>query len=174
MKHIPNIISVCRIILSISLLFFIWQPMIFFTIYLICGLSDIMDGLLARSLKVTGKLGARLDSIGDLFLFVIMLIYCIIFFGKDLYPYYPFLAAVFCVRIIALLFAAIKYHTLVLLHTRSNKITGFLTFFAPVFLLLANSVIIYLVLAIAMFSAIEELVLHIISNNPDLNQRGLL
>jgi CDP-diacylglycerol--glycerol-3-phosphate 3-phosphatidyltransferase len=174
MKHIPNIISVCRIILSISLLFFFWQPVIFFSIYFICGLSDIVDGLLARGLKVAGILGASLDSIGDFFLLIIMLIYCFVFFGKDLYPYYPFLAAIFCVRIIALLFAAIKFHTLVMLHTRSNKIMGFLTFFTPVFLMLANPAVIYSVLGIGLFSALEELILHIISKNPDPDKRGIL
>lgn len=109
MKHIPNIISACRIILSISLLFFFWQPVIFFSIYLICGLSDIVDGMLARGLKVSGKLGAKLDSVGDFLLFIVIVIYCIVFFGKDLNPYYPLLAAVFCIRIIALLFAAINF-----------------------------------------------------------------
>ncbi len=174
MKYIPNIISVCRIILSISLLFFFRQPGIFYLIYFICGLSDIADGFLARSLKVTGKLGARLDSVGDFFLFFIMLIYCSIFFGKDLFPYYPLLAAVFCVRIIALLFAAFKYHAFVMLHTRSNKVTGFLAFFTPVFLLLGNPTVIYLVLSIALFSALEELILHFVSKSPDPDKRGLL
>ncbi len=174
MKHIPNIISICRIVLSISLLFFFGQPVLFFLVYLICGLSDMVDGLLARRLKVTSKLGARLDSVGDLFLFIIMLIYCFTFFGKELNPYFPILTAIFCVRIGAIFFAVIKYHAFVLLHTRSNKITGFLTFFAPIFLLLANPAVIYSILGIALLSAIEELILHIISKTPDLNHRGLL
>lgn len=174
MNHIPNIISVCRILMSISLLFFFWQPVIFFLIYLICGLSDIADGLLARRLKVTGVLGARLDSVGDLFLFIIMLIYCFLFFGKDLYPYYPLLIVVFCVRIIALLFAAIKFHSFVILHTRSSKIAGFLTFFTPILLMLSDSAVIYPVIGIALFSAIEELILHIVSNNPNPDKRGIL
>lgn len=174
MKHIPNIISVCRILLSISLIFLFRQPDIFFPIYLICGLSDIADGLLARRLKVNGVLGARLDSIADFFLFIIMLIYCFICFGKDLYPYYPFLIVVFCLRIIALLFAAIKFRAFVILHTRSSKITGILTFFTPILLMLSNPAVIYPVIGIALFSAVEELILHIVSKDPNPDKRGIL
>ena len=174
MKHIPNILSICRIIGAISLLFFLQQPEIFFPVYLLCGLSDIADGLLARRLKITSKLGARLDSIGDLFLFLVLMLYCILSFGEELYPYYPFLAVIATVRIGAIVFAAVKFHAFVILHTRWNKITGVLTFFAPIFLLLQNPAVIYPVLGIALLSAMEEFILHIISKHPDLDQKGLL
>lgn len=174
MKQIPNIISFSRIILSVALLFFFQQPVIFFSLYLLCGLSDLLDGALARILNAKSELGAKLDSIADFFLFLISLVYVISFFGEEIIQYIPLLAVVFIIRIGALIFAAYKYRSLVMLHTWSNKVTGVITFFAPVLLLLAEPRIIYLVLLIAALSAVEEFVIHIISKEPDLNRRGLL
>lgn len=66
MKHLPNIISTIRIPLSISLILFIHHSLIFITIYLFCGVSDILDGYIARKTKSQSILGAKLDSIADL------------------------------------------------------------------------------------------------------------
>lgn len=125
-------------------------------------------------LNSKSRLGAKLDSIGDFFLFMVILIYCSIVFGKDFVPYVPFLIIVIAVRVGAILFAAFKYHSFVMLHTWSNKITGLLAFFAPILLMLANPMIIKLVLGIALLAALEEFILHVISKTPDLDKRGLL
>ncbi|MDS1003847.1 CDP-alcohol phosphatidyltransferase family protein [Clostridium sporogenes] len=51
MKNIPNLITMIRI-LGITVLVFI-RPFseIFFIIYLICGISDILDGMIARKMN---------------------------------------------------------------------------------------------------------------------------
>ena len=66
MKQIPNILSAVRIILSFLLLALTKNTTLFLIVYLIIGISDVLDGGLARSLHVQSELGARLDSIGDL------------------------------------------------------------------------------------------------------------
>ena len=54
-----------RIALSALLLFLHAGTMAYFIVYLLCGATDIVDGYLARKLKVTSKLGAALDSFAD-------------------------------------------------------------------------------------------------------------
>ena len=66
MKQIPNILSAVRILLSFLLLALTKDTTLFLIVYLIIGISDVLDGWLARSLQVQSELGARLDSIGDL------------------------------------------------------------------------------------------------------------
>ena len=59
---IPNFITVLRIIGTFALLFLSPAELSFLIIYLVCGLTDILDGWLARKLKVTSVMGSRLDT----------------------------------------------------------------------------------------------------------------
>ena len=65
-KHLPNVISILRIAGSFSLLFCDVRGWPFWTLYVLCGLSDISDGWLARKLHAESKTGAALDSVSDL------------------------------------------------------------------------------------------------------------
>lgn len=64
-RLIPNIISGIRILLSLTLLFF-HSGLGFWIVYFICGISDMLDGYLARKFQVTNKQGEVLDTIADM------------------------------------------------------------------------------------------------------------
>ena len=65
--YIPNLISSLRILLVIPLTFFLLQKNydIAFVIFIIAGLSDALDGYLARRYNWFTRLGVILDPIGD-------------------------------------------------------------------------------------------------------------
>ena len=65
-KHLPKIITALRIVGSIDLLFCNVAGWQFWTLYVLCGLSDMVDGWLARRLHAESKTGSILDSIADL------------------------------------------------------------------------------------------------------------
>ena len=62
----PNVISALRIAGSIGLLFCNVTGWPFWTLYALCGISDMVDGWLARILHAETKAGAILDSVADL------------------------------------------------------------------------------------------------------------
>ena len=64
--HLPTVISVIRIAGSISLLFCDMRGWPFWSLYVLGGLSDIIDGWLARKLHAETKAGAILDSVSDI------------------------------------------------------------------------------------------------------------
>ena len=66
MKGLPNVISILRIAGSTSLLFCVVKGWPFWTLYALCGLSDMLDGWLARKLHAESKTGAVLDSVADI------------------------------------------------------------------------------------------------------------
>ena len=66
MIHIPNIISALRILGAICLLFLYPAGVAFWVIYGFCGVSDTLDGYLARKLHAESKTGAVLDSVADI------------------------------------------------------------------------------------------------------------
>jgi CDP-diacylglycerol--glycerol-3-phosphate 3-phosphatidyltransferase len=66
-ENIPNLLSGLRIVVAPILLIIAWQhlPKLFLAILAASLLSDAIDGLVARRLKVTTETGAKLDSWGD-------------------------------------------------------------------------------------------------------------
>ena len=69
-KQIANIITSCRILGSFGLLFCRVFSDGFYVLYLFCGLTDMVDGSIARKTGTVSSFGARLDTVAD-FLFVI-------------------------------------------------------------------------------------------------------
>ena len=65
--NLANIITLSRIILSIFLLFIEKNSLIFLSIYSICGLTDILDGYVARKTKTESQFGAKLDTFSDFY-----------------------------------------------------------------------------------------------------------
>ena len=85
LKHIPNAISVLRIILVIPIMISFWNEdyeMAFFLI-LIAGISDGVDGFLARFFNWRSRLGAILDPLADKILVISLFV---VFAIKGLLP----------------------------------------------------------------------------------------
>jgi len=142
---------------------------VFYIIYVGCVTSDIVDGWLARKMKVTSNFGAALDSAADLTLIVVMLFILI--------PYVDFrlwmlllIALVLAIRAVALAIGYAKYRTFTLLHTYSNKWSGLaLAAFPLIFGFVNLSVAFSVVFAAACFAALEELLITIRSKELDRN-----
>jgi len=65
-KHLPNILSSLRIVGAVALLSSDVSSILFGVLYIVCGISDIADGWLARKLKCVTGTGALLDSVADI------------------------------------------------------------------------------------------------------------
>ena len=70
MSQIPNIITVLRILLVLPTAWFMWNSQFLeaFVLVIVTGLSDALDGYLARRFNWMSKLGATLDPLADKFL----------------------------------------------------------------------------------------------------------
>lgn len=76
MSQIPNIITVLRILLVLPTAWFMWESRFLeaFVLMVVTGLSDALDGFLARRFNWMSKLGATLDPLADKFLVAAMFI----------------------------------------------------------------------------------------------------
>jgi CDP-diacylglycerol--glycerol-3-phosphate 3-phosphatidyltransferase len=175
-RQIPNILSISRILISIVLFFLFENLYIFITFYLFEGLTDILDGHLARKLHAKSSLGSKLDSIGDFVFYVLLITYLIAKHGEILMQYFGFIIIVFLFRVINIIFGFIKYKQLVMIHTIANKITGFLVFLLPILIWLERKELLFIVLIIALLSPVEEFLIILRSDKSkiDLNEKGLL
>ena len=155
-KHIANIITGCRIIGSILLLFFPAFSLAFYIIYIICGFSDMIDGTIARKTNSNSELGAKIDTIADLAFVTVSLIKILptINVPKWLWIWGVAIATIKIANII-LGYACEK--RFISLHTIMNKVTGFLLFLLPLTISLVDlNFSLIVVCCFATFSAVQE------------------
>ena len=156
MKNIPNYISISRIIMAIALLIPKTFSITFYIIYIYCGLSDILDGLLARKYKITSQFGAKIDSIADM-IFVFVSILKIIPVIEIPIAIYIWITIIILIKVFNIICGYKYYKKLTLLHTIANKITGFVLFIIPLIIgLIDIKILASLICGIATFSAIQE------------------
>jgi len=155
-KQIPNIITVTRFLFSISMIFTQTLSVPFFVLYTLGGLTDALDGFLARKLDACSKTGSILDSVADVAFFVISLIKVLCAVSI---PIWLIICLLFItvLKIVNLIVGFVTQHKLVMPHTIPNKITGFLIFLAPYALLFLDiSYVAIPVCAVAVFAAVHE------------------
>lgn len=162
-KHVPNSITVIRIILTIALLFFEPFSNLFDVAYILGGLSDLLDGYIARKTKTMSKMGARLDSFAD-FIMIAVLFIKLIPVLRIPYVIYGWILFIAVIRFLSILIVIRKFHTLAILHTYTNKATGIILFFFPLLYQKMNIMILSTTICVlASISAVEELLIHITS-----------
>ena len=151
-----NIITGIRIICSIALLFLpVFSPA-FYTLYIAAGISDMIDGTIARKTGTVSELGSKLDTAADFILVIVCLIKFIpvLHIPKWLIIWIIMIAAI---KVINLISGYVMRKELVVLHTVMNKVTGIMLFVLPLsftFIDLKYSGAI--VSAVATFAAIQE------------------
>lgn len=80
MRHVPNALTIGRLVMTAVFLVMIVMAgrmddakpsgflLVIFILFVVAGLSDVVDGYLARKFEVTSKLGRILDPLADKFL----------------------------------------------------------------------------------------------------------
>ena len=129
-KQIANIVSSCRILLSITLLFCPVFSVCFYGIYLLCGFTDMVDGTIARKTNSVSEFGTRLDTTSDFIFFAVALIKLlpVIHIPKWIWVWIVIIAII---KIFNVILGFIYTKKLISLHTLMNKITGLLLFLIP-------------------------------------------
>jgi len=172
-KSVANYISISRIFLVITLAFIKPLSITFMAIYIICGISDVLDGYIARKTDTRSELGGKLDSVADLIMVVVLIIilYPIINLTVQIIIW---IVIIGIIRIVSMGVVFVKYKTFGILHTYGNKITGLVLFTIPLLLAFVKSdVTMYIICGVASISAIEELIIHLLSNELQINKKSV-
>lgn len=165
-KHtftIADCLTTARMAGTVALVFLRPLSPAFFFLYALTGLTDVLDGWIARMTHTASDFGAKLDSAADLLFYAVMLLRVFPALWYLLPKIIWYLVAVsVAVRIAAYLTAALKYHQFASLHTWLNKLTGLAVFLVP-FLLVTPWAAGYCwaVTAVAVAASLEELAIHL-------------
>ena len=129
MKHLPNILSSLRIVGAIALLLSDVPSILFGVLYIVCGISDIADGGLARKLKCATRTGALLDSLADI-CFVACCAWKLLPILELPQWLWLWAGVIVAIKAVNQLSALVMYGHCCLPHTTANKWAGFLLFIA--------------------------------------------
>ena len=128
----------------------------FYTLYLFCGFSDMIDGAVARKTNSISEFGGRFDTVAD---FIFVAVSSIKFLPLIHIPVWLWIwiVVITIIKIGNIIWGYASKKQFISLHTIMNKITGLLLFLLPLtlhFLELKYSSA--AVCSIATFSAIQE------------------
>ena len=129
-KQIANIITSCRILSSIGLLYCPVFSACFYGLYLFCGLTDMVDGTIARKTGSASSFGAKLDTVAD-FLFVIASFVKLVPVIRISVWIWVWAAVIAMGKLVTLVWGFTQMKQMPSLHTTANKATGLCLFLLP-------------------------------------------
>ena len=158
-KNLANYITSIRLVGAICLLFTETLSKPFFIIYVISGITDALDGFVARKLNIVSDFGRKLDSVSDLLFSGIMLIKIVPILLAKTPSYIPILIYIAVgIRALCYIFVGIRFKKFSSRHTIYNKIITGMMFFLP-FMTLTDYLIPYClaILAVGFYSNFDEI-----------------
>lgn len=133
-NNLANMITCLRIAGTVVMIAMPTLGRGFFIAYTFAGVTDALDGFVARKTGTTSKFGAKLDSSADLFFYISMMIKILPY----LFYYLPkivmiIIFAIFAARVLFYAIMGVLTHKFISNHTILNKLTGLMMFFVPYF-----------------------------------------
>lgn len=129
-RNRANFISILRILLALSIIPIETFSKNFFVIFVLIGVTDVLDGWVARACKISSRFGTRLDGFADavaLIICLVKMIPCI-----NLWPWiWVWSAGIGVLRLYNVIEGYRQKKALILMHTLANKSAGFIFFIMP-------------------------------------------
>ena len=156
MRSLANYITFFRILCSVALLFFPAFSTAFYALYITAGVSDMIDGWVARRTLTTSELGAKLDTIADIVFVVVCLAKLLPVLNIPVWLW-VWIGVIALIKIINVISGFIVQKRFISVHSAMNKVTGLLLFVFPLTLSLIDLKYSAAVVCIfATFAAIQE------------------
>lgn len=125
-----NIITGSRIVLSVALLFCPALSPAFLALYLTAGISDMIDGAVARRTGTVSKFGARLDTVADIVLVAVCLFKLLPVLDVPVWLCI-WIAVIAVIKVGNIAVGYLRQKKLISVHSILNKVTGGLLFVFP-------------------------------------------
>jgi len=175
--NIADWFSFYRIAAAPFLLLLLWldEREVFTSFLLVSYCTDMIDGFLARRLKITSARGSQLDSFGDQINFAVAIIGLLVYEFDFMKAHSFFIILVFIPYIFQMILAFIKYGKATAFHTYLAKLSAisqgifilWLLFFGPIYWLF------YVMIALGLLETIEEIALIFMYDNWVAGVKGI-
>lgn len=153
-----NLLTLFRILCSISLIFLPALSVPFSVVYAAAGISDAADGYIARKTGTVSSFGSVFDTAADLVFFAVCFCKLIPVLSLS-FRAYAVIASIALFKIFSIIAGYIKYKRIITVHNFMNRFTGILLFIFPLTLQFIDKKYSVTVLCISAFiSAVYELI----------------
>jgi cardiolipin synthase len=174
---IPNILSLYRLFMfPVILLMILLRQEVTFAVLLVISLNtDVWDGFIARRFNQQTAIGARIDSLADIGMYITALTGITLFkigeIGPDAWLFYVFVAS----YIVTHLSPLIKFRKIQTFHLYSIKLGGYLQgiFFILLFFTGYPPIYFYVMVNISLLAFIESLTIQMIIPEMRSDVKGL-
>jgi phosphatidylglycerophosphate synthase len=171
---IPNGLSLSRLVLLPVLYVFVFRRMdtAFVVGYALLGVTDYLDGLIARKFNQKSDVGKALDSIADLPFYISTAYFMARLFPQYLRPNRVLLFVFFGVLAASFVISAVRWRKPVLMHTFVMRKNAVLVYFCMLLSFYVNTtILIAVILVIYMVGLAESIIIFL--RHPEVDQDSL-
>ncbi len=125
-----NLVTTIRILCSVALLFCAALTPWFYALYLTAGVSDMVDGWVARKTNTVSDLGSKLDTVADIIFVVVCLVKLLPVLHLPVWIY-VWVGIIACIKVFNIVYGYAVRKQFLADHSILNKVTGALLFLLP-------------------------------------------
>jgi CDP-diacylglycerol--glycerol-3-phosphate 3-phosphatidyltransferase len=125
-----NLITAIRILCSIALLFCAALSPWFYALYITAGISDMVDGWVARKTNTVSDFGSKLDTVADIIFVVVCLAKLLPVLHLPVWIY-VWVGIITCIKVFNIIYNYVVRKQFLADHSILNKVTGALLFLLP-------------------------------------------
>ena len=125
-----NLITIVRILCSIALLFCEAFSPWFYALYITAGVSDMVDGWVARKTNTVSEFGSKLDTVADILFVVVCLVKLLPVLHLPVWIYI-WIGLIACIKVFNIVYSYVVRKQFLADHSILNKVTGALLFALP-------------------------------------------
>jgi len=129
---LPNILSATRLLGVPVLVVLVERRMVgwFVALYALLGLTDYLDGKLARAWNQTSAFGSMLDSVADIAYYISTVYFAVRLFPAYLTPNIPYIALCLALYALLMVVSKVRVGRVLLPHTHLSRLAGALAVLA--------------------------------------------
>lgn len=178
-ENIPNMLSVSRMFLAVAVLIFVLLDFrtVFLILYIAAGVTDFLDGFIARKYNYVTERGALLDSVADHIYFAVIVVSAFLCLNLTQSPVtIAVVATVAAVRVANFIITGFKFKRCGFIHTIGNKITAACLVIMVPICIVAGTMPVWLIIGfgvLATLTAIEETAILFKTHSYDVNQKSV-
>lgn len=125
-----NCITAIRILCSVALLFCEALSPWFYVLYITAGVSDMVDGWVARKTNTVSEFGSKLDTVADIIFVVACLVKLLPILHLPVWVY-VWIGIIACIKVFNIVYSYVVRKQFLADHSILNKVTGALLFLLP-------------------------------------------
>ena len=125
-----NLVTTIRILCRVALLFCAALSPWFYALYITAGVSDMVDGWVARKTNMVSDFGSKLDTVADNIFVVVCLVKLLPVLHLPVWIY-VWVGIIACIKVFNIVYSYVVRNQFLDDHSILNKVTGALLFLLP-------------------------------------------